>query len=178
MGLVTRGCPLSQPGLLSLLDTCTTRLIQQGGCSALSVMLGHFGVTPEHVSQGKPHARAETSFATRPGFAQAGAKAPHAHPSTIASTAPLPQHPKGTPGPCQPPQSHLSTLPTAGCAHWGPCPPPAARQAGGVLALWEAASYLAAVITAAVNTFPQLAKVQRWRQPHGCDTACVPGPPC
>lgn len=125
MGSMTGGCHLSQPGLLSLVETCTTGLSAHLARRTLCtlVMLAHFSATPEHVSQGKLCSRAETSFATHPGFTQAGAKAPHAHPSPIASTALCLIAPRAPQGPASLPKATSPPPPTAGSAHQGPCPP-------------------------------------------------------
>lgn len=121
---------MSQPGLLSLLDTCTIGLSTHPARWALCISGdagAHIGATPVRVShvqelrQTLPHVA---------GLQKQVQELPHAHTSPTARTAPCPSAPKA---PCQPPQSRLSTFPTAGSARGCPCPHscPAGRRGAG-----------------------------------------------
>lgn len=109
---------MSQPGLLTLLNTCITGLSTHPARWALwtSGDAGaHTDAIPVHVShvqelrQTLPHIPALKRQVQNP---------VHAHPSPTASTAPCPSALRA---PCQRPQNCLSTFPMAGSAYGGPC---------------------------------------------------------
>lgn len=141
-------------------------------------MLGHFGATPEHISQGKSRSRAETSFATCPSFAQAGANPPMHTPAPLQAQLPTPApqgHPASPPEAASPP-SPLQAVPIGVSV---PRSSPARRRGAASV---ESASCSAAIIMAAINTVLQLARVQHWRQPvtrpvsqgHPANAGCQP----
>jgi len=130
-GFGTRGCHLSQPRLLSMLDTCTARLAAHPARRALCTFgdAGALRCHPRACIATKAVFKSRDELCHAPWVCTSRSKS-HAHPSPVASTAPCPSTPRAR---CQPPQSCLSTFPTMGV----PVPPstPASRRGAGSLGI-------------------------------------------
>lgn len=180
MGLVTGGCPLSQPRLLSLLDTWipldTTGLSTHPARQTLCT----FGDAGALWGDPRAHLTRKVTFESRDKLCQAPqlctsrCKPSHAHPSPAASTAPHPSTCQ-TPEAASPP-SPLQAVPTGVSVHRSS---PACRRGAGSV---ESASCSAAIVMAVINSVLQLARVQHWRQPvtqpvsqgHPANAGCQP----